>query len=70
MYKNEFDIVVDVTIDLYRRYLHKSKLVNNVEIIFIINFFQESSAAPKTSLRRFNCQHQFINYSKILTRRD
>ena len=39
--RNEFDIVVDVTIDFHQWYLYKSKLVNNAEMTFTINFFKK-----------------------------
>ena len=64
--KNEFDIVVDVIIDFYRRYFYKLKFINNAEIIFTFNFFQKSNATSKAFLRRFNRQRRFINHLKTL----
>ena len=67
--KDEFDIVVDVTIDFHQRYLYKSKFINNVEIIVTFNFSQKNNATSEIFLRHFNRQRQFTNYLKILTRR-
>ena len=68
--KNEFDIVVDVTINFHQQYLHKSKFVNNAEMIFTINSFQKNNATSKVFLRRFNRQRRFINHSKTLIYKD
>ena len=54
--KNKFDIIVDVTTDFHRRYSHKSKFVNNAEMIFTINLFQKNNATLKAFLRHFNRQ--------------